>query len=90
MPKRPRTEAICRAQKAYNERIKGTEMGERVKKSQRESSRRAFNRKYALDSEFRQTKINRALVHYYYKTAENDGVLKSVKHLFGNLLFYGR
>jgi len=90
MPKRPRTEAIKHAQKLYNERIKGTEIGERIKKSQRESSRRAFNKKYALDAEFRQTKINRALTHYYYRTAENDGVLKCIKHLFGSLQYYGR
>lgn len=90
MPKKPRTEAVRRAQKAYLESIKGTEIGERVKKSQRESSRRAFNKKYATDDVFRRERIDSALVRYYYRTAENDGVLKCVKHLFGNLMFYGR
>lgn len=80
-----RSEALKRAQKAYMERIKGTEIGERIKASMLESSRRAFNRRYANDEEFRRHKNEYERNKAYYKSAENDGVLKSIKLLFGGI-----
>jgi hypothetical protein len=81
----PRSEALKRAQKAYMIRIKGTEIGDRIKASMLESSRRAFNRRYANDEEFRRNKNAYERNKAYYRAAENDGVLKSLKLLFGGI-----
>ena len=81
----PRSEALKRAQKAYMIRIKGTEIGDRIKASMLESSRRAFNRRYANDEQFRLNKNAYERNKAYYRAAENDGVLKSLKLLFGGI-----
>lgn len=90
MPKVVRTEAVKKAQKEYFQRIKGTPMGEKIKQCQRESSKRSFNKKYANDPEFREHVMQMSRMRHYYNDAKNDGVLKCVKHLFGEFIFYGR
>jgi len=84
-----RTEALKKAQKKYMEKIKGTEIGKRVRESMIESSKRAFNYRYAHDPEFRKNKNEYSIKQYYYRTAE-DSALKCIKHLFGVNVFYGR
>lgn len=84
-----RTEAMKKAQKKYMEKIKGTEIGERVRASQLLSAKRAFNRRYANDEEFRKNKNEYSIQQYYYKTAE-DSAIKCIRRLFGEHVFYGR
>jgi predicted DsbA family dithiol-disulfide isomerase len=85
-----RSEALKKAQKKYFEKIKGTEIGERVRLSMLESSKRAFNKRYAENEEFRKNKNAYEIQKYYYKTAEDMGAMKNIKNLFGSLMFYGR
>lgn len=85
-----RSEALKRAQRRYFEKIKGTEIGERVRLSMLESSKRAFNKRYAENEQFRRNKNAYEIQKYYYKTAEDMGAMKCIKHLFGSHLFYGR
>lgn len=84
-----RSEALKKAQRKYMEKIKGTEIGQRVRESMIESSKRAFNYRYANDPEFRKNKNEYSIKQYYYKTAE-DSALKCIRHLFGSDVFYGR
>lgn len=84
-----RSEAMKKAQKKYMEKIKGTEIGQRVRESQLLSAKNAFNRRYANDEEFRKNKNNYSIQQYYYKSAE-DSALKCIKKLFGDYVFYGR
>lgn len=86
----PRTQAMKDAQRRYMQRIKGTEIGERVRLAQLEASKRAFNKRYANNVEFREAKNAYELLKYYYKSAENDGVLKCIRSLYGGYLNYGR
>lgn len=85
-----RTEALKRAQKKYMEKIRGTEIGERVRLSQLESAKKAFNKRYATNEEFRRNKNAYGIQAYYYRTAEDMGAMKCMKHLFGEQVFYGR
>jgi hypothetical protein len=82
-----RTELIKQQQKAYYQTIKGTE---KLKESIRKSCRRYFNKKYATDPAFREAVLKKGKIYKYYKSAENGGVYKSIKMLFGDWLFYGR
>jgi hypothetical protein len=84
-----RSEAMNKAQKKYMEKIKGTEIGQRVRESQLLSAKNAFNRRYANDEEFRKNKNLYSIQQYYYKSAE-DSALKCIKKLFGEYAFYGR
>jgi len=85
-----RSEALKRAQKKYMEKIKGTEIGERVRASQLLSAKRAFNKRYATDEEFRKNKNIYGIQAYYYRTAEDGMAVKHMRHLFGENVFYGR
>ena len=85
-----RSEALKRAQKKYMERIKGTEIGERVSQSQLLSAKRAFTKRYATDEEFRKNKNIYGIQAYYYRTAEDSGSMKQFRRLFGDNVFYGR
>ena len=85
-----RSDALKRAQKKYMEKIKGTEIGDRVRQSQLESAKRAFNKRYATDETFRKNKNLYGIQAYYYRTAEDGGAMKQIRHLFGNNAFYGR
>jgi len=85
-----RSEALKRAQKKYMEKIKGTEIGERVRASQLLSAKRAFNRRYATDETFRKNKNIYGIQAYYYRTAEDGGAVKHIRNLFGEKAFYGR
>ena len=87
MPKR--SEALRLAQKRYLERVKGTEIGERIRRSNIESAKRAFNRRYANDEAFRLEKVKYGIEKYYYDTAE-EGSMRAIRKLFGKDLFYGR
>jgi hypothetical protein len=84
-----RSEAMKKAQKKYMEKIKGTEIGQRVRESQLLSAKNAFNRRYANDEEFRKNKNLYSIQQYYYKSAE-DSALKCIKKLFGEYAVYGR
>jgi hypothetical protein len=77
------------SQKRYYERIKGTEMYTRILASKLVSSKKAFNKRYANDEEFRKNKVAYGIEKYYYDSAE-ESCLKCVRKLFGKDVFYGR
>lgn len=86
----PRSESMKEAQKRYMIRVQGTEVGERIRRAQAEASKRAFNKRYANNILFRESKNAYELQKYYYRSAENDGVLRNLRSLYGGYLNYGR
>ena len=89
MPKR--SESLKIAQIRYLERIKTENIPQwnKIRTSKLESSKRAFNRRYANDEEFRKNKVKYGIEAYYYRSAEESS-LKCVRKLFGDNQFYGR
>ena len=85
----PRSPALVLAQKNYMQRIKGTEVGNRVYERIKIHNREAFRKRYTEDEDFRRSKNEYCRLRAYYHDYEN-GTLRALRSLFGEYQFYGR
>lgn len=89
MTKQETIENNRRCARLYYQKIKeegGERYAEMVRRT-KESAKRYYNRKYATNADFRKLVSDCNKRYRYYKA---DNVLKDVKLLYGDHLFYGR